>query len=338
MSATATGEARHRTMLRIKRLLTSFVLVASMAECHSGAFAQAWPTREPIRIVVPFDAGSAIDVMARVVYQQVSTQIGQAFVIENRTGAGGTIGMAYAAKAKPDGYTLLASSSAHTTTPSIYKSLPYNAATDLAGIIPFGQLPNVLVVAPGKYKELKDLVAYGKANPKKLTYGSAGIGAVAHLNAERFRLAAGFDALHVPFRGAPAALTEVIAGRVDFYFSPLTAALPLIQSGQVQALAVSTTKRSPSLPNIPTTLELGYTDSEYTFWGGLCGPSGLPKEIIATLYDETRKALNVPAVKNGLEKLGVEPMPLTSAEFDDYLRAEINTVAKLVRAIGIEPN
>jgi tripartite-type tricarboxylate transporter receptor subunit TctC len=324
--------------LKKKSLLASVIFIVSLIGCHSNALAQSWPTREPIRIVAPFAAGSAIDLMARVVYQQVSTQIGQAVVIENRTGAGGTIGMAYVAHAKPDGYTLLASSSAHTTTPAVYKSLPYNASTDLIGIIPFGQLPNVMVVAPGKYKELKDLVAYGKANPKTLTYGSAGIGAVAHLNAERFRLAAGFDALHVPFRGAPAALAEVIAGRVDFYFSPLAAALPLIQSGQVQALAVSTTKRSPSLPNIPTTIELGYADSEFTFWGGLCGPSGLPKDIVATLYQQTRKALDVPAVKNGLEKLGVEPMPLTPDEFDAYLKAEINTIAKLVRIIGIEPN
>jgi tripartite-type tricarboxylate transporter receptor subunit TctC len=274
-------------------------------------------------------------VMARIVYQQVSEQIGQSIVVDNRTGAGGTIGMSYAAHAEPDGYTLLASSSAHTITPSIYKSLSYDAANDLIGIVPIGQLPNVLVVKPGRFKTLGEFVAYGKANPGKLTYASAGVGAVAHLNAERFRLAAGFDAMHVPFRGAPAALTEVIAGRVDFYFSPLTAALPLIKSGEAQALAVSTLKRSPSLADIPTTVELGYPDSEYTFWGGLCAPSGLPKDIVARLYGETRKALEVPRVKDGLEKQGVEPMPLTSAEFDNYLKMEIRTVAALVKKIGI---
>lgn len=329
------GRSRRKHGARLLPLLAALGLSMVGFGNDASANADAWPSKKPITVVVPFTAGSAIDVMARVVYQQVSEQIGQTIVIENRTGAGGTIGMSYVAHAEPDGYTLLASSSAHTIAPAIYKSLSYDAAHDLVGIAPIGQLPNVLVVRPGRFKTLSELVAYGKANPGKLTYGSAGVGAVAHLNAERFDLAAGIDAMHVPFRGAPAALTEVIAGRVDFYFSPLTAALQLIKSGQAQAMAVSTLRRSPSLPDVPTTVESGYPDSEYTFWGGLCGPAGLPTAIITRLYDETRKALAVPKVKESLEKQGVEPMLLTSAQFDAFLKSEIATVANLVNKIGM---
>jgi tripartite-type tricarboxylate transporter receptor subunit TctC len=229
--------AASRLAARVAATLIAAGCGASWALGLDGtACAQAWPSRQPIRMVVPFTAGSAVDVMARIVMAKVSGQIGQTIVTENRVGAGGTLGMAAVAKADPDGYTLLASSSAHTITPSIYAHLPYDATKDFAGVIPFGNLPNALVANPVKYGTIRDLVAAAKVRPGAVTYGSGGVGAVAHLNAERFRLAAGFEAVHVPYKGAPEALTDVIAGRIDFYFSPLTAALPLIRDGQVRAL------------------------------------------------------------------------------------------------------
>lgn len=317
------------------RLLASAFLVIGGT---TSAIAQEWPTQKPIQVIVPFTPGSAVDVVARLVLHKVGEQIGQTFIIDNRSGAGGTLGMAVVAKAEPDGYTLLASSSAHTITPSIYKNLPYDAKKAFVGIIPFGNLPNVLVVNPSKYRTLQELMAAAKSRPGEIMYGSGGVGAVAHLNAERLRLAAGVELRHIPFRGAPAALTEVVAGRVDFYFSPLSAAIPLIQDGQLRALAVSTAKRSPALPDVPTTIEAGFKDSDYTFWAGLCAPAGTPPAIIARLHRETAKALALPDIQAQLAKLGVEPMPMTSAEFDSYLKMEIDMNAKIVKAAGIEMN
>jgi tripartite-type tricarboxylate transporter receptor subunit TctC len=300
--------------------------------------AQTWPSRQPIRLIVPFTAGSAIDVMARLVFTSVSKQIGQAMVVENRLGAGGTIGMASVAKAEPDGYTFLVNSSVHTITPSTYTKLPYDTVRDFAAVIPLFQTPQVLSVSPAKFKTIQDLVAAGKAKPGALSYGSGGVGGSAHLNAERFRLSAGFEALHVPFPGAPEALREVIAERIDFYFAPLAAALPLIQQGQVRALGVSTLKRSAALPDVATTVEAGYPNSDYTFWGGVFAPAGTPREIVQRLHDETAKVIEMPDIKDRMTKLGAEPMPMTPVEFDAYVRGEIDTLAAVVKAAGIQPN
>jgi tripartite-type tricarboxylate transporter receptor subunit TctC len=204
-------------------------------------------------------------------------------------------------------------------------------------VIPLGNLPNALVANPAKYHTIRELVAAGNARPGALSYGSGGVGAIAHLNAERFRLAAGFEAVHVPYKGAPEVLTDVIAGRVDFYFSPLSAALSLIRDGQVRALAVSSTRRSAALPDVPTTLEAGYANSDYSFWAGLCAPAGTPREIVERLHRETARALAVPDIRERLANLGAEPMPMTPAEFDAYLLAEIRNVAAIVRAAGIKP-
>src|SRR5277367_3483335 len=220
------------------------VAVALASAGHAQAQAPAWPTRQTIRLISPFPPGSAVDAVARPVFDHVSRQIGQTIVFESRAGAGGTIGMAAVAKAEPDGYTLLVNSSVHTITPSTYSKLPYDTVRDFAGIIRLAQFPNVLVVPPQRFKTIGELVAAGKAKPGALTYGSGGVGAATHLNAERFRLSAGFEAVHVPFKGAPEALREILGNRIDFYFAPILSAVPLIQSGQVRGLAVSSLKRS----------------------------------------------------------------------------------------------
>jgi tripartite-type tricarboxylate transporter receptor subunit TctC len=276
--------------------------------------------------------------VARPVFDNVSRQIGQSIVFESRAGAGGTIGMAAVAKAEPDGYTLLVNSSVHTITPSTYSKLPYDTVRDFAAIIPLAQFPNVLVVPPSRFKTIQELVAAGKAKPGSLTYGSGGVGAATHLNAERFRLSAGFEAVHVPFKGAPEALREILGNRIDFYFAPILSAVPLIESNEVRGLAVSSLTRSDLLPDIPTTLEAGYPNSDYVFWIGLFAPAATPRDIVARLHDAAAKALDDKTVADNLRKLGAAPMTMTPAAFDAYVRAEIATIATVVKAAGIQPN
>jgi len=299
------------------------------------ALAQTWPSRT-ILAVIPFSAGNANDVVGRIVLDQLSKQLGQAIVIENRAGAGGTTGVASVAKATPDGYTILVHSSTFAAAQAIYKTLPYDTLRDFTPIIPLGLQPTVLVAAPSKgWKTLADLVAAAKANPGKLTFASAGIGAASHLAAERFRLSAGFDALHVPYKGPNEALTDVITGRVDFYFLPLAPALPLINDHKLVALAVSSPNRSATLPDVPTTAQAGLKDASYNFWSGMFMPRETPKAIDDRLYEETRKALALPAVQEKLVKLGVEPMAMSSAEFDAYFREEVRSTVKLAKDAGI---
>jgi tripartite-type tricarboxylate transporter receptor subunit TctC len=259
-------------------LLAPALLLAGLGGTSGETWAQAaqsWPAK-PIRLVVPLTPGSATDVMGRVVMDQVSAQVGQPIIVENRPGAGNTIGMGAVAKSDPDGYTLLANSSTHTVTPATRTNLGFEM-TDLAAIAPLGNMPVVMVVNPSKgYKKLSDFVAAAKAKPGSVNYASAGAGNSSHLNGERFRLAAGFEAVHLPFKGAPEALTEVIAGRADFYFAPLVNALPLLKDGQLQALAVSGSSHASALPDVPTTVEAGYPNSEYNFWAGVFAPAKTP--------------------------------------------------------------
>jgi tripartite-type tricarboxylate transporter receptor subunit TctC len=299
-----------------RRLLTSGILVLALT---GNGFAQAWPTKT-IKVVVPLTAGSATDVMARIVFDQVSQQVGQSIVIENRPGAGNSIGMNAVAKADPDGYTILANSSSHTVSPAVR-----------------GNMPVVILFNPSKgYKKLSDFVAWAKANPGKANYSSAGAGNSSHLNGELFRLAGGFDAVHLPFKGAPEAMTEVIAGRADFYFSPLVNALPLMKDGQLQALAVSNSARASALPDVPTVAEAGYPNSEYNFWAGVFVPAKTPAPIKEKLYAEIKKALEAPNVRDKLKNLGADPLPLTSAQFDAQVRKEIETNTKVAKAANIK--
>jgi tripartite-type tricarboxylate transporter receptor subunit TctC len=272
------------------------------------------------------------------VFDYVSKQIGQSFIFEHRPGAGGTLGMSTVAKAPPDGYTLLLNSSVHTITPSTYSKLPYDTGGDLAGIIPLGQFPNVLVAPLGGHQNIHALVADAKTRSGSVTYGSGGVGGAVHLNAERFRLSAGFSAVHVPFKGAPDVLREIVGARLDFAFSPMSSALPLIESNQIRALAVSSIKRSAALPDTPTTQEAGYPNSEYIFWIGVFAPRKTSSEIILRLHGEITKALNDPDIKEGIKKLAAEQMVMGPAEFDRFIKAEIETNADVVKAAGIVPN
>ena len=305
--------------------------------CGSAA-AQNWPAK-PIRVLVPLGAGSSPDIVGRVVLEQVASQLGQPIVVENRLGASGTLAMGAVAKAPPDGYTLLVHTTTHAVTASTYANPGYDTRRDFAAITALASVPNVLVVAPNKYKTLKDLVAAAKASPGTMNYASVGPGSASHLNAERFLMATGIKAQHVPFKGGPEALTEIMAGRIDFYFVPLSPARGLLDAGKVVVLAVSGSRRALALPDVPTTVEAGFPNSDYNFWVGIFAPAATPKEIIGKLNTEIVKALQVPAVKAKLEaNAGGEPMPMTPAGFDAFVKKEIDVNAALVKAAGIEVN
>jgi tripartite-type tricarboxylate transporter receptor subunit TctC len=301
------------------------------------AFADDWPKDKIIRAVVPFAPGSTIDIIGRIVLDPLGRQLGQTIVVENRGGAGGTIGSAVVAKADPDGYTLLINASAHSAAPAAYPNLSYDPSKDFAGVAIFGVVPNVLLVAPSKgIKTAKDLVAQDKDG--HMTFASAGVGSATHWAAERFLLSAGIKATHVPFSGGPAALTEVMTGRVDFCFIGVSSAIPFIKNGQLLALAVSMPKRSPALPDVPTTIELGYADSDYVFWNGMLAPAKTPRPIIDRLHDEVQKALALPDVRAKLGAQGVEPMPLIPREIDAMIAKEIVQNIKLAKAAGLKFN
>jgi len=299
------------------------------------AGAETWPTK-PVRVIVPYAPGSATDIVPRTVFEQVSAQLGQTIVIDNRPGGGTTIGTNAVAKADPDGHTLLVHSNAIVTTPAIQANVPYDPVREFAAITPLGNVPMVLVISPDKkIATLKELVAAAKAKAGSLNYAAAGIGTPPHLTMERFRLAAGFEGQLVPFKGAPEALTEVVAGRVDIYFCPITPALSLIREGKLRALAVSNTQRALALPDVPTTVEAGFPDSDFDFWVGVFVPKQTPRDIIGKLHQETVKALHNPATQDKLAKLGVEPMVMQPDAFDARVAKETGIAATLAKAAGI---
>ena len=318
---------------RRKFLLLSGAALAAPA-LPQLASAQQWPAR-PIRAIVPFTPGSTIDIIGRIVLEPLSAALGQPIVIENRGGAGGTIGTALVAKAEPDGHTILIHASAHSAAPAAYPNAPYNTGRDFAGVVIFGSVPNVTVISPAKgIKTLKELVE--AARKSSFTFASAGIGSATHWAAERLRLAAGFSAVHVPFRGGPEALTEVMTGRVDFMSIGISSGLPLIRSGRLIPLAVSTLKRSTALPEVPTTIEAGYPDSDYTFWNGMLVPAKTPRALVNRLHEETLKVLRQPGVIEKFKPQGIEPMPLTPAQFDALIAKEIENNIAIVKAAGLK--
>lgn len=300
--------------------------------------AQEWPAR-PVRAIIPFGAGSATDIVPRIVFEQLSPQLGQPIVVENRAGAGGTLGTNAVAKADPDGYTLLAHSNAFSVAPALYSSLPYDTIADFTPVIPFGGLSVVLIVSASKgYKTIQDMVAAAKAKPGSFNFASVGVGSGTHLSGEKFKISAGFDAVHVPFRGGPEALTEVVAGRVDFYFCPVGTALPFIRDGRVVPLVTNGHSRAPELPDVPTTREAGYQNAEFPVWIGLLAPSRTPRPIVGRLQSETTKALAVPAVQEKLGRAGVAPLPLTPEAFADLIKREVAGNQAVAKAAGITPN
>ena len=318
--------------MRVMRLLA----IALCALLTVPALAQTWPSR-PVKVIVPFTAGSATDILARTFGQKLQEVWGQPVVVENHPGAGGTIGAGIVAKSTPDGYTLLVHSAGFAMNPFIYPELPYDSAKDFVDIAPLGGQPNVLVVASNSgIKSVADLIAQAKQKPGVFNYGSAGIGSGTHVNAEKFRIATGIDAVHVPYKGTPEALKDTIAGRVTFFFSPISAALPQIKDGKVTALAVSSAQRSSVLKDVPTIAEAGVPGFDYNLWVGLFGPANLPPDLVNRINRDVMRVMQMPDVKERLSSLGAEPMTMTPAEFAGFVKGEFDTSAKIAKAGNIK--
>jgi len=304
--------------------------------CATHAYGQGYPVK-PVKIIVPFTAGSATDILARTFGQKLSEMWGQPVIIENHQGAGGTIGAAIVAKSAPDGYTLLVHSAAQAYNPSIYPNLSYDTTKDFVEIVPLAGQPNVLVVAPATgYKSVGDLIAASKKKPGELNFASAGTGSGTHINAEKFRLAAGIDVVHIPYKGTPEALTDTMTGRVTYFFSPISAALPNVREGKLVALGVSTAKRTSALPNVPTIAESGLPGFDYNLWVGMFAPAGTPADIVDKINRDVGRVLQTPEAKERLAALGAEAMPMSPAEFRKFVRDEIDDSAKVIKAAGIK--
>jgi tripartite-type tricarboxylate transporter receptor subunit TctC len=320
-------------MFRVLRFLPLVLLSLSQ-----NVAAADYPDRA-VRIVVPIDAGSTTDVIARMLAGRISGPLGQPIVVENRGGAGGSIGSALVAKSAPDGYTLLIASSSHTVNPAIYPSLPYSTTRDFSGVTMLVTLPNILVVPPAKnITSTRALIDLAKSKPGQLHYGSGGVGSAAHMNAEQFRAMAKFEAVHVAYKGTPAVINDLIAGRLDYAFVPITNALTFIRAGRLLPLAVGSSERSPLLPDVPTTVEAGVPGSSYNVWIGLFAPGGTPRDIVNRLNKEVIAALKDPAIVERLAAVGAAPAPMAPEALDNYVKAEIDSVAKTVKLSGIPTN
>jgi tripartite-type tricarboxylate transporter receptor subunit TctC len=317
------------------RVRDAVIAAAFFVATAAAAHAQSWPTRS-IRVVSPYPPGSASDTTGRVVLDQVSHLLGQPIVVEPQPGAGGVVGFAAVARAAPDGYTLVTSSTSMANGKVLHSHLSYDPQRDFVPVAMFGTQPNVLVASKQSgFKTVADLVAAAKAKPGTLTFASAGIGSTSHMAGEKFRLATKIDVRHIPFREN--GLAEVMAGRIDFYFIPLAAAASALHSGKLTVLAVSTAKRSPLLPDVPTVAEAGYPGAESNFWVGLSAPAKTPKDVVAKIHDATEKALQVPSVKEHLATLGIEPQLMSVAEFTKFFNDDYAATLQLAKDAHIEP-
>lgn len=320
------------------RRLTLGLLAGIGALFTLPVLAQAgWPNK-PIRVIVPFAAGSTTDIIARAISDKMSASLGQQLVVDNRGGASGTIGQGMVAHAEPDGYTIMIHSSSHTVSPSTFAKLPFDTVTDFSGVTPISSTPNVLVISPAKgIKTVQELLAKAKAAPGSMNFASAGQGSATHLNAEKFKMAAGIEATNIPFKGSAEAVSEVLAGRVDYYFSPIAPVIGQIKSGALVPLAVGSPRRATALPDVPTTAESGVPGSEFNFWIGMMVPAKTPRDIVNRLNAEVIKALALPEVKERFVQLGADAWTSTPEQFDAYIKAEITSNAALVKAAGLSP-
>jgi tripartite-type tricarboxylate transporter receptor subunit TctC len=319
---------------RIQYLAVAAALAAGSAAHAQGA---SYPNK-PVRLIISFTPGSATDIVGRIVAVKLAESWGQPVVPENRPGAGGSIGSAVVVQSAPDGYTLLANSSAHASNPAIYAKLPYDTLKDFTNLSPLAGQPNVLIVGPATgWKTLADFLGAAKAKPGELNFSSAGLGSGTHLNLEKLMLMTGTKVTHVPYKGTPEAIGDTIAGRVCCYFAPITAAVPHVTGGKAVALGVSTTKRSALLPDVPTIAEAGVPGFEYNLWVGLWGPPGMPADVAAKINKDVQAALASPDVRERLQKLGAEPMQMTIPEFTQFVQHEIADSQRIIQAAGLKP-
>lgn len=324
--------------MKSRRTLFTLIAAGSLGLAALGAVqAQSYPSG-PIKIIVPFTAGSATDIMARTVSERLSPALGQPVIVENRPGAGGTIGTNLVAKAPADGMTLGVVATGHVVNHVLYKDIPYDTIKDFAGVIPLATLPSVLIVPPGLgAKSPRELVAMAKASPGKFNFGTAGVGSAAHINSEKFNQATGIQAMHIPFKGTPEILNEAMGGRIQLAWVPLVSSVGPIRDGKLRALAVSTPARSPALPDVPTIAEAGFPGGEFNFWVGMLAPARTPREIVNRLNAEVTRALQLPEVRQRLANLGAEPMPMTPEKYDAFIQQQYDELGRVMRAAAARP-
>lgn len=308
-----------------------FACAPGLAQSH-----ESFPAR-PVRMIVAFTAGSETDFFARIVGQKMAEQWGQQVVVDNRPGAGGVVATKLVATSSPDGHTIFMNSMAHAITPAIYANLPYDTLRDLTGISQVSGVPNVLVVPPAQgVKSVKDLIALAKQKPGQLTFGSAGVGSGMHINGEQFRLAADISVVHVAYKGGPEALTDALAGRINFVFSPIGVGLPLIRDKRLLALAVSPATRAPALPDVPTVAEAGLPGFEFDTWYGLFAPAKTPRQVVKQMSAEVARILNLPDVRERFDLRGAVVRPSTPEDFNKFVRAELDKLGKVVKTAGLK--
>ena len=299
--------------------------------------AQEYPTKA-IKVVIPLTPGSGADIAGRIVAARMSEHWKQPVVVENRPGAGGQIGTVAVIKSEADGYTLLVQSSSHAANPAIYKSLPYDPLKDTVDVAILGKTPYVMVTAAnGPYKSLKSLIEAARANPGALPFASAGVGTSTHLAAEYVVAMAKLKMIHVPFKGSPDAMQDVLGGRSAFYMAPINAAMSLVKDGKLTALGVSTRARAEVLPDVPTLDEQGLPGYDMTLWFGMWAPANTPPQVVKKLNESVNAIVSEPGVKEQFAKLGILPAPMNAEDFGRFVRSEIETYRKIVRAANIEP-
>lgn len=311
-------------------------IAAAIALAGVASVAQAQYPNKPIRMVVPFPAGGTTDIMARAMASELQKSFGQPVVIENKAGAGGNIGSDYVAKSAPDGYTLLMGTvGTHGINVSLYPKMPYDAVKDFAPVSLVAAVPNVLVAAPGfPISSVKDLIDMAKKDPNKVTFASSGSGTSIHLSAELFKQLAGVQMTHVPYKGSSAALPDLMGGQVNVMFDNAPSVMPHIKGGKLKAIAVTSSKRSPALPNIPTIAETGLTGFEASSWFGVLAPAGTPKDIVDKLSQAIAKSLQTPEIKDRLAAQGADAIGNTPEQFSAHIKSEIDKWAKVVKASG----
>jgi len=313
------------------------LIAIALAMFSAHAAAQGFPSK-PVRLVISFTPGSSTDIIGRAVAAKLQEVWGQPVVVENRPGAGGTVGSEFVLRSDADGYTLLANSSAHAANPGMYKEMRYDTMKDFVNLALLGGGPNVLITGSDSgFKTLGDFVKAAKANPGKLNFASAGTGSGTHFNLEKLKIAAGVDVQHVPYKGTPEAIGDTIANRTCCYWAPLNAALPQVSGGKAVALAISSAQRSPLLPNVPSVAEQGYPGFDYTLWVGLWGPAKIPADVAAKINKDVNAALASPDLRERLTKLGTVPGNLTIPQFTDFVKKEIEETNKILQAAGIKP-
>ncbi|MBM3358940.1 MAG: tripartite tricarboxylate transporter substrate binding protein [Betaproteobacteria bacterium] len=322
----------------MRRLVLSMLCAALAVGFPVASYAQAYPSK-PIRFIVPFAPGGGNDILGRVIAVKLHESFGVSVVVDNRGGAGGTIGTDILAKSPPDGYTVLINNVSLAVNVTLYPKLPYDTLKDLEPVSLVGRQPNILVVHPSlPAKTVKDLIALARAKPGQLTYGSGGIGSSSHLSAELLKLIAKVDLVHVPYKGMGPALVDLVAGQTQLCMATMASALPHVKSGRIRALAVSTAQRVSVVPDVPTMIEAGIRDFDYSTWYGIVVPAGTPQPVIARLHGELVKVLATQDVKEKFNAQGVDPASTTPQEFRAYLKSEVDKWAKVVKASGMKVN